>query len=247
MQKRTSVATRTVKKVLIYAGIFIVFGIGFSYYELINAENSAYSQIAKSAQNLVRTKQMAKARIGLISAVTVSKNQDIVRSLKTKDRQLAVKVLQGLVKAYKAGTPFKNIKFHIHTADVHSFVRAWKPKKFGDDLSGFRKTIVAVRDTKKTVRAIEVGRAGLVVRGLAPIFDNDGTYLGSIEMIQGLNSVVKSLKKEKTDLLVLLDGKYKRGNALTAEQKVQNYYLSQKTVNNDFNPSSSSKFNKPFI
>jgi pyruvate/2-oxoglutarate dehydrogenase complex dihydrolipoamide acyltransferase (E2) component len=55
-----------------------------------------------------------------------------------------------------------------------------------DDLSSFRATIVNVKNTQKPMFAIEVGRAGLVMRGLSPVFDNNHNYVGSVELILGL-------------------------------------------------------------
>jgi len=92
---------------------------------------------------------------------------------------------------------------------------------------------VKVKETKKPLSAIEIGRAGLVMRGLSPIFDDDKSYLGSLEFIMGFNSIIKAFHKDHEYLLVLMDERYKRGNALTAEKKVQNYFISQKVIDKD--------------
>jgi methyl-accepting chemotaxis protein len=89
--------------------------------------------------------------------------------------------------------------------------------------------------------AIEVGRAGLVLRGLAPIFNDKGKYVCSVEAIMGFNSIVKSFKKNhKLDLLILMDEKFKRGNALSNESKLLNFYISQKVVDKSFKQTVSS-------
>lgn len=64
--------------------------------------------------------------------------------------------------------------------------------KRGDDLTGFRHDVVQVMKTHKPVNGIEVGKAGLAVRSVVLIMDN-GEYLGSLEFIQGLASVAKSM------------------------------------------------------
>ena len=232
--KKTSLASKVNKRVAMFVAGLLVLAVIFSVWELNNAKQVGYEQVTKSLQHLMQTKQVAKGKVAMLSAVTLSENPVVIKALETNNRQMAIKSLKDLMKAYKNGTPFKNIKIHIHTADVHSFLRAWKPNKFGDDLSGFRNTILKVKDTKKPLYAVEVGRAGLVLRGLAPIFNTNHSYIGSIELIAGFNSIVKSLKKENIDVLVLLDEKYKRGNALTSESKIQNYYLSQKVFSDSF-------------
>jgi len=130
---------------------------------------SAYKQVSHSLVDIIKTKEMAKGKISMVGAIALSENPAVKKALLTNDRALVIKTLGMLDDRYKDGTPFKNVKVHIHTKDVKSFLRVWKPKKFGDDLSGFRNTILKVRDTHKPLRAIEVGRAGLVVRGLSPI------------------------------------------------------------------------------
>jgi methyl-accepting chemotaxis protein len=71
-------------------------------------------------------------------------------------------------------------QFQFHKAPATSFLRVHKPGKFGDDLSGFRKTILATNKTKKLVTGPERGRAGLGLRGMVPIF-SDGAHVGSVE------------------------------------------------------------------
>ena len=104
---------------------------------------------------------------------------------------------------FKVNTKFKNIKVHVHDENIVSFLRLWKLDKFGDDLKGFRKTIIAVKNTQKPLTAIEVGRAGLVLRGISPVIES-GKYLGSVEFMQGLNSIIRDGKKKNIDLLILM-------------------------------------------
>ena len=235
--KKTSLAAKVNKKVILFVVVLMALGTAFSVYQLNNATQNAYAQIASSLQTQIKTKESAKGKIGMVGAVALSIDPSVINGLLNNDRSSVIKEVKKLSTAYKNGTPFQNVKFHIHTADVKSFVRAWKPNKFGDDLSSFRGTIVKVKNTQKPVRAIEIGRAGLVIRGLAPIFDKNKKYIGSIEFIQSMESIVKSLQKEDTELLILMDEKYKRGNALTNDSKLKNYYISQKTISKEFRDS----------
>jgi methyl-accepting chemotaxis protein len=87
-------------------------------------------------------------------------------------------------------------QFQFHTPDAHSFFRVHKPTKFGDDLSGFRKTVVETNRLKKPMYGIEAGVAGLGIRGVVPIF-SEGRHLGSVEM--GLSLGQFFLDKFKKD------------------------------------------------
>lgn len=71
-------------------------------------------------------------------------------------------------------------QFQFHTPPATSFLRVHKLKKFGDDLSSFRKTVVATNDSKTPVSGLEVGVAGLGIRGIVPVSDA-GRHIGSVE------------------------------------------------------------------
>ena len=119
----------------------------------------------------------------------------------------------------------------MHTKDNKSFVRSWKLDKFGDDLSSFRDSVVKVNQTQTAVNTFEVGNAGLSLRSVACVTDDDGTHLGSLEFMQGLNSVAKSFDKSKDGFLLLMDDKFLRGESTN---KFKNYVISQKFINKRF-------------
>jgi len=232
--KQTSLANKINKRLLIFVIIILVLGSLFVIHELSQAKINVYKTVKDSLQTQIRVKTLAKGKIGMASAVAIANDKRIKDALLSNKREDIIGSLQLLTKSYKSGTPFKKLKIHVHTKDVKSFVRSWKPDKYGDDLSSFRETINKVKATHKPLFAIEVGRAGLVMRGLSPIFDDNKNYIGSVEVIQSLNSIVRSLGKQNIEILVLLDEKFKRGNALTNESKLQNYFISQSTIKQNY-------------
>jgi len=185
-----------------------------------------YAQAIKSKEN-----------IGLTNAINISKNYDVVRALKENNRTIAINGLSSVSKEFKEYTNYKNIKVHIHDANVHSFLRAWNPKKFGDDLSGFRNTVLSVKRQQKPLVAIELGRAGLVLRGLAPILEN-GKYLGSVEFMQGLNSIVKNARKiNGFEMAIVMKKEFlTTSKSLSTAPKISDYVLAVKesTIDRDF-------------
>jgi methyl-accepting chemotaxis protein len=86
-------------------------------------------------------------------------------------------------------------QFQLHTAPAISFLRLHKPKKFGDDLSAFRRSVVATNQQKISMVGIEVGRGGPGLRVVKPVF-KDGKHLGSIEFGGGLKKMVQELSQE---------------------------------------------------
>ena len=178
------------------------------FYSISVMEKDTFTKEEKDLRTFFKDAMASKKNIGITNAINIAKNHYVLEGLKNNNRDIAIKGLKNVSDEFKSYTNYKNIKIHIHDASVHSFLRAWKPSKFGDDLSGFRKTILRVKENQQPLVAIELGRAGLVLRGLAPIIE-DGKYLGSVEFMQGLNSIVKKAKKDLGyDVVILLDNAY---------------------------------------
>ena len=186
-------------------GLMIV--IGVSYFSIEKIKKEVYQNTKSNLIDIFNLKMQSKKDVGISNAVSLANNFYVINALKTGDRKFVLEGLKELGKEYKRETKFKNIKIHIHTKDIHSFLRVFKPTKFGDDLSGFRKTVIAVKNRKKALVAIELGRAGLVLRGVAPVIKN-GKYLGSVEFMQGLNSISRDLMKKNIQSLIIFKKQY---------------------------------------
>jgi len=180
---------------------------------------------------------LGKKNIGLTNVINIADNYYVKTALKENNREIAIDGLQNLSKKFKDNTEFQNVKIHIHDSALHSFLRSWKKEKFGDDLSSFRHTIKKVKETQQPLVAIELGVAGISLRGISPVFDN-GEYIGSVEFMQGLNSIARAAKNSyNTDLVILLDNKYLSiAKRLADAPKVSNYTLAmvQKDANMNF-------------
>ena len=186
---------------------FIIIGVNY-FYSINSIKENIYNKENQQLRSMYNELLESKKDIGLTNVINIAENYYTLRALKENDREIAIKGLNDLSKKFKENTQFQNIKIHIHDADVKSFLRAWNPNQYGDDLSSFRKSIVKVKEEKKPLITIELGRAGLVLRGIAPVME-DGEYLGSVEFIQGLNSIVKTAKKDyNVDIVVVLDKEY---------------------------------------
>ncbi len=71
-------------------------------------------------------------------------------------------------------------QFQFHTPPATSFIRIHKLKKYGDDLSSFRKTVVETNSSKKPISGLEVGVAGLGIRSIVPV-TYENSHIGSLE------------------------------------------------------------------
>lgn len=193
-----------------------------------------YTGVKNELNNLSDLKIKSKFDVGISNAISISNDGKIQEALKENNRNLAKEALSSLSINMKESTPFKNIKVHIHTKDTISFLRSWKPKKFGDDLKSFRKSVLKVNTNKSAVNTFEVGKAGLSIRAVVPIFDSvSKEHLGSLEFMQGINSVAKSFDKSGDAFLLLMDSSVAIAT-IKDTMRMQNYVISQKFINSDF-------------
>ena len=144
---------------------FVIIAINY-FYSINDMKNEIYKKENSSLKVLYTDLINGKKDIGLTNVINIAENYYTMRSLKENDRNIAINGLSSLSKTFKDNTDFNNIKIHIHDANIKSFLRSWNPKEYGDDLSGFRKSIVKVKEDKKPLVTIEVGKAGLVIRGI---------------------------------------------------------------------------------
>jgi len=126
--------------------------------------------------------------ICLTNASTLSQNTALIDALVLDDKDAAFEIVDKVVTSFLEYFNY-DLKIHIHTEDVKSFLRSWNIKKNGDDLKGFRDTILKVKETKKMVDAFEIGKAGLTMRGIAPMLQMD-YYVGSIEVMFGTEMLI---------------------------------------------------------
>lgn len=116
---------------------------------------------------------------------------------------------------------FSARQFQYHTPPATSFLRLHKPEKFADDLSSFRKTVVATNTLKQNIVGLEKGVAGLGIRGISPVF-SAGEHVGSVEFGMSFGQPFFEKFKEKYNVDISLytnaNGKFKKfGSTLAGE------------------------------
>lgn len=205
-----------------------------SYISIKNIEADTYKSEQETLNIYIKNQLLSKYAVGITNAINISSNHDVRQALEYDNKQFAIDGLSDLVKVYKDNTEYKNVKIHIHTADIKSYLRQWDPNKNGDDLSSFRNTIKQVKATQKPLSAIEIGRAGMVIRGIAPIMEGN-EYIGSVEFIQGFNSIITSAKEDlSASVIVLMNKKHLNiGTKLKTAPQAKDTALSQNKDNVD--------------
>ena len=115
------------------------------------------------------------------------------------------RALKSVLAGYKEVTGGK-LRLHFHLSNGRSLARMWRDRQarrdgkwvdISDDLSGFRQTVMDINRDGRPRRGIEPGRGGFAIRGLAPVLDNAGRRLGSVEVLKSYGDVFKPLEKEE--------------------------------------------------
>jgi methyl-accepting chemotaxis protein len=172
------------------AGTIIPFAISDLNKFSENAQQNKMEMLYSSLVNIIGK----KSRQAVMLSTYVANDPEVQAAMAAGDRarlsDLTVPAFTRLKESYGVR------QFQFHTPEAHSFFRVHKPGKFGDDLSSFRNTVVETNRTKKPVQGIELGVAGLGIRGVVPV-SYEGRHLGSVEM--GLSLGQFFLDKFKED------------------------------------------------
>ena len=149
---------------------------------------------AKNLANFVRTILKDKAQQAAMGAYIVSKTHQYAELFAHGKRDELCSSLEEMWEGLKER--FKVAQFQFHLPPAVSFLRLHKPQKFGDDLSSFRKTVLATNEQKKIIEGVEKGRAGFGIRGVVPVF-YEGKHTGSVELGLSMDkSFLKFFKEE---------------------------------------------------
>jgi methyl-accepting chemotaxis protein len=200
---------------------------------LENIKKEVYKSEVKILHHELDDRVKAKTSIGLTNIISIANDTNIVKALENRDVVLADKVLSNLSKKFKSKTKFKNIKVHIHTKDNKSFYRNWTNKR-GDDIS-WRHSISTVNKKLVEVSTFEVGRAGLSIKSVVPLITDSGKHIGSVEFIQGLNSVAKRFDKLNEGFLLLMNkSELSTAKFIKNPKELDNYIIAQKFISQKF-------------
>ena len=119
-------------------------------------------------------------------------NETVIQAFATGDRKKLARLTAPFFETVlKPKYKIKQFQFHLPPAT--SFLRVHKTTKFGDDLSKFRRTVVAANSGKKPIVGLEVGRAGPGLRIVYPVF-YQGKHIGSVEFGGSISEILQTAK-----------------------------------------------------
>lgn len=228
-------------KLLLIVGFLLTLMIAvpvfFSYKKSVDNAVNGFKEEVNAILGQVRHEVTeGKAEQLQLIARTVAEMPSVQDSLQFQDRDTLLSITAPIFTGLKEIIDL-NV-FHFHLPPATSFLRLQKPEKFGDDLSSFRKTVVAVNTTVAPAVGLEVGNAGLSVRAVVPVMYLGKKHAGSVEFGAPLND--KSFNGIKSSVgvdlsLIIPDGdgfKYQaKTHALTLQK--ENYPLFKEVMASD--------------
>ncbi|MET0044109.1 MAG: methyl-accepting chemotaxis protein [Candidatus Thiodiazotropha sp. 6PLUC3] len=192
----------TVFAVLVVLAITLFTTFNFMGGILSASEENEISEIFENVVSGIESEgRLARAMSALVAGVP-----DVQEAFSNKDRQaLSDLFAPGFAKLKKE---YGVRQFQFHEPPATSFLRVHKPAKFGDDLSGFRLTVVEGNREKNPIQGLEVGVAGLGIRGLVPV-SHQGKHIGTVEfgMSFGQAFFDEYAKHHDVDLELYIDRK----------------------------------------
>ncbi|MEG3638778.1 ATP-binding protein [Magnetococcus sp. PR-3] len=139
----------------------------------------------------------------------------------------------------------RQLHFHLGPKDT-SFLRVHKPKKFGDDLSTIRHTIVHSNRYMEPTKGFESGRVYAGIRGVVPVImtpkaEQPPVLVGSVEAGTSFETMLKNLKGQMVaDFAVLMTVEHARNTwwpevftRFTAQRPSNNVFVTEASTNND--------------
>ena len=222
MNKRFAIAS-------LFAGIVLSVSLIFYWIEYEKELETENIKKFFDFQTKILNKNIEEEKLSAMTvAALVSENENIKDCLLKNDRDGCMSTLGEFTHILQKVPIYKNVKFHIHTADMKSFVRSWMPMH-DDSLFGFRHMLKEARSG--VVAGIEVGRGGVFIRAVAPILKDD-KILGSIEVLLDFEHLSDFFKDQGIDLFVLLnknsDSPYKSQNG--DDDMIEGFHL----INKDY-------------
>lgn len=165
--------------------IFLFVLILFFAYNTVtfNTENQARQEASRQRSEQILGAELQKlSDFALGLAIQSAQTPQIQEAFAARNRLMLLEMTRDTFNGLR--DQFGVRQYHFHTPESRSFLRVNVPDSFGDDLSGFRATVVLVNATLEPVAGLEVGRTGLGLRGVHPVF-YEAEHIGSVEF--GLN------------------------------------------------------------
>ena len=167
-----------------------------------SSEEGQFAMMAEIMQSKIENAE----NYALSSAEMMAAMPNVKAAFAAKDRDQLLSITQDIFRIQHDKYGFSQAQFHESPAV--SFLRVHNPKKFGEDLSGYRQMVVDVNRNNSIRKGIEVTTSGVGIFGTLPMTDAAGAPTGSFEMAIEFGPLLDELKLAYSfELAVFIDEK----------------------------------------
>lgn len=184
--------------------------------------NEQLSKLENSL-NITRNLFEEQKRYALSLAILLSEDKEITQSFLQQNRQESFDIVNRKIQTLKT-LQNSHFEVQIHHKNLSTYLRSWDFSKKDIPLEAFRKGLVKVKEEKKPLVSIELGKR-LNIKAISPIII-DHEFKGSIEVIINFDYLFNELKQKGLTLFVLLDQTHLHiANELQSHPKIGKYVL----------------------
>ncbi|MBY0281743.1 MAG: hypothetical protein K2W94_06245 [Alphaproteobacteria bacterium] len=190
--KKTQLRVRAPLTVILFVILAVGGSVLLSYAAqkkaLLETKRALLSDIVEKIESdIAQTAMLAESRSVMLATIP-----EIVEAFRKEDRKSMIEQLKPMFLNQKQKYFMSELQFHKPPAST--FLKLHKDGDYGEDLSGFRKTVVLTNKEKNPQRGMELGRAGLGIRGVVPILDTKG-HIGSLEIVFTLKNIINKIRE----------------------------------------------------
>ena len=193
------------KIVLIFA--VIVLAISFYFVYALNRSYAGNETVHSLENALLLTRNMLdeEQQHALSLSLLLSENKSFLEAFYQHDRKKTFDIIHEKLSSLQKLQGY-TFEVQVHDQNLHTYLRSWDFSVKDIPLASFREGLVLVKERKKPLVSIEVGKR-LNIKAISPIV-KDGVFQGAIEVIEGFAHLRKKLSEQGYALFVLLDKKY---------------------------------------
>ncbi len=185
--------------VVLFASLYFVYTLKESYSQketLQSLDNALFL-----TRNLLEEEQQHALSLSLLLA----QDKTFLEAFYSNKRKKAFEIIEQKIKSLQKLQGY-NFEVQVHDKNLHTYLRSWDYSIKNVPLASFRKGLVFVKKHKKPLVSIEVGKR-LNIKAISPILKN-GSFEGSIEVIENFEHLRKALAEHGYALFILLNKKY---------------------------------------
>lgn len=211
------------KKLVLVFSVLTLFIILVYVYFTFQVKEQKIDHIKDQMRLTINTELKKHKMDDLKIAILISKNKALVDALENDDEDLGYKILSDIVTSIEKSTDFR-IRAQVLTNELNIFARSWDDVYAGMPIGDYREDLKYFETHTNPRTSVEIGRR-LGIKATVPVYLEDGSFLGFVEVISFFKSMTEFFSSIGVDLYVLLDVKYTQTAVLMSENLVIDEYI----------------------